>query len=306
MIKKRRLRKYAKRLLALTVALLTLCLSACAEWGLPDISAKIEYSEEKKWDMSVRDVYYADVSDYEYLRPYVERLLANEQQAVVDYEEKSIAGWEAPDPDAPYILPSISYALYDITLDGIPELVTDGMGYGGSSGGTTFFVYDIITGEEIGVIGCGARGSWSTYFDFYNETLLHLSSYWLRCGWAESSRYLSGIERSESDGLYRTKDYFEYIITYDEVVFPDGVRGLDMIESKYYAYGEEMEAEKFFLKREDFEANAKRLPQTEMISLYYSDVCPDEENLQRKAKNMAKALFSTEQKIALPIKEEQR
>ena len=300
----RRLKIYAKRILALTMAMLALCLSACTSKGLRDVKPQIEYREENKWDMTIGEVYYADVSDYEYLRPYLERLLANEQQAVVDYEEKAIAGYEAPDPDYPYIVPSISYALYDVTLDGIPELMAEGMGYGGSAGNTAYFAYDIITGENIGVISCGSGSPWITYFDFRNESLEHLSTYWLRSGWAESYRYLSGIELLSSDGLYHTKHYFEYEIFYEDVEFSDGTRGVNMIDSKYYAHGEEVEAEDFFLKRDSFEVNHQRLSQTEMVKLYRDDVCPDEDDIQKQAKKMAKALFETEQKIALPIREE--
>ena len=77
-----------------------------------------------------------------------------------------------------------------------------------------------------------------------------------------------------------------------------------MIDSKYYAHGEEVEAEDFFLKRDSFEANYQRLSQTEMVKLHRDDVCPDEDNIQKQAKQMAKALFKTGQKIALPIREE--
>ena len=90
------------------------------------------------------------------------------------------------DADSPTVIPGIEYGLFDVNLDGVPELFVHPYGYTGSSGTATYSVFDIYRGENIGVIQSG-QDDWCVYVESGTSKLVIMGEYITRGGWAGHS-----------------------------------------------------------------------------------------------------------------------
>ncbi len=237
-----------------------------------------------------KDLYFLDTETLESLREPLIKLLSNRSEIVYPDE----GGYEEviPDPSMPSISECYSCGLFDVTADGVPELLIHPWGYNGSSGMVDYFVYDIITGEKIEEISTGF-GSYCCYFD-------------------TERRAVAIVENSGAQGGY----YMQY--TYLSVRIFDSakrayVRDLDI--SAAYELDEPAENQnsaEYFINNKpaswhDYNnlldqvyMNYVRIPETELIMIGWGEVSDKEDDRFVSAQKMADALLSSEQKYIIP------
>ena len=212
----------------------------------------------------------------------------------------------AVDPDEPTI-PELYYCgLLDITRDGTPELLVHPTGYSGSSLRSTYFIYDIYTGNELGYIYGGAGQSWCEYLDLETGDIDLTGRYWTRCGRAGRDRYITMVELDEETNKYLDCVYFRtsYEIAGEttDIVDEDpndGIYEATWIESYpdtiYYIFDEKTTLDQYYDEYDSFFSSHVRIPETEMILFTWDDVAEDGDGYTVRGEKMAEALISSKQ-----------
>ncbi len=256
-----------------------------------------------------KKMYFLDDGEKAKLREPLIKLLSNETREIyADSPMGEIIGYEAYDPDLPTIPEGYACGLYDVSGDGIPELLVHPRGYFGSSGTVTYFVYDIFTGEAIGSIDGGNGESWCVYYITETDELRSVGSYWRRGGWSERYRVMTFL-RYEDDHICGEELYLyshlsidgETIETGD--VNEDGVPIGKWVESypysRYSVYGEDAYLDDYYAEIDWFHKNGIRIPETELQMINWWNATRADDRFVR-AEQMADALLTTTQKFIVP------
>ncbi len=299
-----------KKLAMLSAILLCLSLFGCGESEESSESETVAatlgtftYSDEDKTVVNGKSIYFAQRDDLLELRPQLVKLLSNESKPYYDLEDKSIAGYTPPDPNSPSIPYCYQCALFDVNLDGVPELIVYPFGYGGSAGNATYFAYDIMTGKQIGYFGSSSAGDWCTYFDLRDGTLKQMAIYTLRSGWAQTTRYVDGLKYNELDDIYYNDEYFCDMHEVDHVRDEEENCWREVpIEDHYSIDGRMVLMEEYYCAYDSFFENCIRLPETEMQLIPWNEISEDDDDNLMRAEKMADALLTSSQRVVLPQK----
>jgi hypothetical protein len=258
--------------------------------------------DSKKADCYVingKTIYFLSNEEKELLREPLIRLLANETYAV--YNEESVKGellgYEIPDPSYPTIPEIYRCGLYDVTGDGLPELLVHPRGYSGSSGAMTYFVYDIMTGNALGEIDSGDRESWCLYYDIQTEALRTIGSYWRRCGWSEQTYRMAILKYCADDEICMTESYLAIDFQIDRPLSSDGVFEELYPNTYYERYGFRVDLNTYYGELEEFYRNDIRISGTE---LQMTNRINEKDRFVR-AEQMADCLLGSSQKFVLPL-----
>ncbi len=235
------------------------------------------------------------------------KLLSN---VLVPYgEHGEIMGTQAAiDPNAPSIPASYTCGLLDITGDGVPELLVHPLGYGGSAGNATYFIYDIYSGQELGSIDGGHEGAWCVYYDTEAEGLQLIGQYWWRYGWPERDRFIKKVKYDPELQQYTEDAYFRtyHVIdaVWEEAADADPNQSVGWVESypstTFYLHGQEVSMDDYYTEYDRFVKTCIRIPETELVLFYWDDVSDDEDSYEEKGRKMAHALISSEQEFIQP------
>ena len=279
----------------LTGILLLGCLVGCSE------------QQEREADCIVGDmrICFVDEKDKRAWKEPLAKLLANELVLNEDGEKDA---YQAPDPHAPAIPQCYACGLLDVTMDGVPELLVYPRGYAGSSGTATYFVYDIYSGQKLGEISGGNDQSLCVYYDMATGGLRLVGQYWLRGGWSWRGRYITRVEYEASImecyeiGYLHTEH--EIAANYSDVSDEDGY-GIAIGEeyypdTTYYLYRKRVTLDEYYAEHANFTGTYIRIPQTEMVVFFWSDVAEDDDSNLERGEKMAEALISSSQQFILP------
>ena len=237
------------------------------------------------------------VSDKEIrrLRKPLAKLLSNMELFVTDGDD--ILGYEAPDPSSPSIPNCYRCGLFDVTGDGIPELLVHPFGYHGSSGTATYFVYDIPSGRELGSIDGGIAESWCLFYDTADDSTFAVGSYWLRSGWESRRRRISLLEYDEDSGKCSEKSYFCTMHAIDKELSDDGSWAEIYPIKLYELYGEKVSLDDYYDEYDRFLTECIRIKETELVMIDWDEVCSDDDSNAARGKKMADALLSSGQRF---------
>ena len=241
-----------------------------------------------------KSIYFASEYEVEKWREPLERLLSN--TVGLQFEDE-ITGEPLPNdppyPDRPYIEKGFGGALFDLTGDGVPELLIN-MG-GGSSGVIPYTAYDIYTGESIGELDSSESSSICCYYAGENEGIKTVNKYAMRMGWSGKTFYTTFIEPS-SDG-FTEKTYLEseYEMEMEEIAENE----FDIVCKSVtcFVWGEKTETERFLFEREFFDINYARISETAMCYVSWYDLVSDSDTPDEQGEKMTEALLSTGQRF---------
>ena len=243
--------------------------------------------------------YFLDDKDKQVLREPLIRLLSNETREIyADTPRGELIGREPYDPDEPTVPAGYSCGLYDVTGDGMPELLVHPNGYYGSSGTTTYFVYDVFSGEELGSIDGGNDELWCVYYFMETDELRSVGTYWRRGGWSDRYRVTSFLTYDKADNTCGEEYYLYAHLVIDSNMSEDA-QGW----SEYYPYasysvrGVNSTLDDYYGEMDWFHANCVRIPETTLQMIDWDTVCSDDDDRFVRAGRMADALLSSTQEF---------
>ena len=125
-----------------------------------------------------------------------------------------IIGYEPSRPNDPSIVAGCDMGLFDVNLDGVPELLLN-LG-GGSARNDYFYIYDILTGEKLGTINGGGSDAWAIYYDIESNTYIPIGRYDWGSRDSGSSHFVKTIIFDETVQEYCEKSLFYSAYEYDK------------------------------------------------------------------------------------------
>lgn len=95
-----------------------------------------------------------------------------------------------------HIWDGYALALFDVNVDGVPELLE--CEAGGSAGNVDFYAYDLLTGELFaefsgGIFAGDHNGAWCIYYDSVEDTYVPIGLYTTRSGHEEYIKTISTL-----------------------------------------------------------------------------------------------------------------
>lgn len=256
-------------------------------------------------------MYFLTDDEKEKLRDPLINLLSNETCAIyADTVKGEIIGYEPYDPNLPTVPEGHGCGLYDVTGDGMPELLVHPKGYYGSSGTITYFVYDIFTGRMLGSIDGGNAESLCVYYFKDTDELCSVGSYWRRGGWSERYRVMMFLSYDdEYDVCFEESFLYAHLGIDGEFVKTEEIdSGGNYVEkwvetysyARYSVYGEDATLDAYYGELDWFYMNSIRIPETELQIVKWWDITSDVDDRFDRAERMAEALLSSTQKFLVP------
>ena len=294
------MRKYTKliRNMICMVILTALVLLSCGGCAKNTATGKLSVVNGKTF-------YFLDDKDKQALREPLIRLLSNETREIyADTPRGELIGREPYDPDAPTVPAGYACGLYDVTGDGMPELLVHPNGYTGSSGTATYFVYDVFSGEELGSIDGGNDELWCVYYFMETDELRSVGTYWRRGGWSERYRVTSFLTYDKAGNTCGEEYYLYAHFVIESNMFTPSEDSSDAQEwSEHYPYarysvrGENSTLDDYYGEIDWFNANCVRIPETTLQMIDWDTVCSDDDDRFVRAERMADALLSSTQEF---------
>ena len=257
-----------------------------------------------------RTMYFLSDEDKKLLRKPLKRALSNETHEI--YDDTAIGeliGYEPYDKNEPTVAAGYSCGLYDVTGDGMPELLVHPHGYHGSSGTVTYYVYDIFSNNKIGEIDGGNAESWCVYYFTETDELRSVGSYWRRGGYPERYRVMTLLDYDEESNTCGEELYLYAHFSIEgrivDVKDDDGDTFVgEWVESYPYASykvrGKGATLDEYYYEMDWFNSNCVRIPETELQMIRWWDVSSDDDDRFERAEKMVDALLSTDQKFIIP------
>lgn len=295
-----------KKNLIILLAALCMALCACQHGNVDDHSVVTNPSGTPDAIINGQPIYYLTDEDKQAWEEPIAKLLAN---VIPMFDGRSRDEAKSSyDPNSPAVPPYLACGLLDITRDGCPELLVEPVGAYGSSGTSTYYIYDIPTGKHLGEIGGGIDELFAEYYNIRTGEFYLLGQYWLRYGWEERDRYIVTPGYSdELDGYYLSTVFRVYHKIASKEVEREDEDPNDMYytaiweewypETKYFAYGQETTLDDYYTAYDEFMHTYVQIPETKLQMLSYSDVCDDGDNSMERASKMAQSLLKSGQKF---------
>lgn len=237
------------------------------------------------------DIYATDAQKEQWREALV-KLISN--QAVPCGEDGALTEYKPPRPDEPSISEGWSMGLFDITRDGVPELLVN-LG-GGSAGNDYFYVYDIFSGQMLCQLNGGGDCAWGTYLDVANDTYVPIGRYDWRSGYFGSMHYITTVEYDKKSKEYdeRTLFHAEYehnnVLKYDE---NGEIIDLELkIEYCIFEVGDEsVYFQDYHYKVTEFYQTHSLVPHTGLKLYRWEDVADEADDATERAEKMAQMLL---------------
>lgn len=243
-----------------------------------------------------RTIYFLSEEEREKLREPLVALLSNEQKPVYDDSvHGEMTGFEAEDPDSPSVMTGYACALWDVTADGIPELLIHPWGYYGSGGWITYYAYDIYTGEQVDTIESGMDEDICLYYGLDTRDLCVVKTYSSRNGYGEDSDHTSIYPHGDGNApdLYMTCGYY---LQYDKSAYV----WEEYTEVRCSINLKPVERWEYTNILHDFYRDYVRIPETEMVVIDYFDEKNDYNGDRfARAEARADALLSSPQQFVV-------
>lgn len=250
-----------------------------------------------------RMINFVPVEELKRIEKPLAKLLANEWRMIG--ERSGGDNIYCPDPDSPSVPQSYSCALMDVTGDGVPELLLHPFGYFGSSGTASYKIYDVYSGEYLGMIDDGMGIPWCSYYNVKEDNYYIIGQYYLRGGWPYRHRTFVELAHDSDEGFYdcsfassshdidmiHHEEMDSGDVEYWEEIYPN---------TDYYTRDDSDSIDDYFWTIYDFNQNFIRIPETELKQIDWDDVCDDDDDLGVRAEKMARALVTSCQRIILP------
>ena len=239
-----------------------------------------------------QEIYVSDDVKAEWYDPLV-KLISNQDESYGNPQD-GIIGYKAPRPNDPSIAAGCDMGLFDVNLDGVPELLLN-MG-GGSAGNDYFYIYDVFTGEKIGTINGGGSEAWAVYYDVENNKYWPIGRYDWRSGDSGSIHFVKTIVFDENNQEYCEKSLFYSSYEYDKRELTDengdfyGI-DLEIADVSFGVNGESTDFQSYHYDITDFYQNHCLVPNTSIKLFYWSDVSDENDSYQERAEKMAQMLL---------------
>ena len=219
------------------------------------------------------------------------KLISNQEVPYGEHGE--IVGYRAPRLDEPSIVSGLDMGLFDITSDGVPELLVN-IG-GGSAGNVYLYCYDIFSGNMICQINGGGDLAWCVYYDIENDRYLPIGRYDWRSGGSGSMCYITTVVYDKDAHTYTETclfyaEYEHKVYTEDE---NGSVSGHDLkIESvTFMVNGVQVDFQSYHYAMTEFYQRYILVPHTGLELFYWSDVSEPEDDAMERAQKMAEMLL---------------
>lgn len=302
-------------LLSLSMSLSLISCNFLKKDGVEDITEEetsdvVEETEKVKYVYKTKYVDFEFVSDKEKAewKSALVSLLSNPRSELYENEEGKVSS-SCPYPDRPSIAKGYQIALFDINVDGVPELlVNEG---GGSAGNAFYYVYDILSGEEIGTLDGGHDNAWCIYFNQSTGKYEAIGQFEWRIGWMGKTRF---VGKAEITNTMAGIDAYLYesslmVATYDidaaevELSDEDKENGIQSAWEevypgvKFWVNGDSATIEEYFAAQDNFTENYIRIPETGILLFAWDDVADKDDSTDVRAEKMADALLASKQKF---------
>lgn len=202
--------------------------------------------------------------------------------------------------DSPSLPYSRGYGLFDVTMDGTPELLSLVSGLGSTTGYAAIEVYDLYTGAKLGTLEKGLHEELAFYYSTDDQSLCAFAYSFLREGYAERAQTVS-VLACDANGSYYTPEYLRAEYYYD--VLPvgtssdsDGESILVPSKETYRIYGKELIPQYFAFQYEWFAETMLCIPETRAHLLIWEEVDGEGDSAER-AQAMADALLALDQEF---------
>lgn len=279
-------KRMVKRVIAMALLMIAGVMTcACHENAREDVPQAEQFYDDP-------NAMYADDAEKQEWYEAIVKLISNQQAPYGENGE--IMGYRPPRPDEPSIAYGLDMGLFDVTNDGVPELLLN-MG-GGSAGNDYFYVYDIFTGEVVAQIDGGGEDSWATYYDIENRTYLPIGRYDWRSGDLGSMHFLNTVAYNADEQAFLEISLFyaayEYrLIPYED---PNGEYvGFDseIAHAEYSKDGESCGFQSYHYRMTEFYQTHSLVPGTGLKLYYWSDVSEEQDSARVRAEKMAHMLL---------------
>lgn len=281
--------------------IIVLCLSLLLCLSLVSCSQSNNYCR-----IDGMDFYFVSDSDKEEWREPLIKLLSNVAEPYGEHGE--IMGYRAPDPNAPSIPRPFACGLFDVTGDGIAELLLMPLGSGGSSGSVLYEIYDIQTGTQIGHMSGGGCELWCAYYNKTNGKIEYFGEYVTQEGYSTQIRHLDKSEYDDDRGMYISTEYiyekyvFEGKMTNIEDEDPeDGIYSAEWNEycksATYQINGKETTIHDYLSEHSHFQTDYIRIPETALVTIKWNDVTEEGDDHATEGRKMADALIGRCQQV---------
>ncbi len=271
---------------------------------------KTEKGESKNtYGLSYKDIAFVSDEAKEKWRCMLIDLFENEAARGRGEDIGEMGDYELPDPDSPGILRGWQIGLFDINVDGIPELLVD-MG-GGSAGNAYYYVYDLRSGEKLGSLNGGHENSWCIYFNTKSGKYEAIGQFEWRIGWFGKERFIDRATITSTvdgikDQLYTEQLFYAYYsidVVYKDTANDEHEQGSENTRDEintgvsFQVNGQTAYIGEYFSEYDSFVESNVRIPETGLKLIRRSDYATAEE--------IVGALLSTEQQFVKVKDEEQ-
>lgn len=189
------------------------------------------------------------------------------------------------------------FALFDVTMDGTPELLSLTSGLGSTTGWAQLEVLDLATGETLGILEKGLTEELALYYSTENG-LFHAFAYSeLRNGADTSVHLLTPLART-ADGKYYTPAYLRSDYRYTlPPADPDEKDAMPIPEEVTHTrYGETLTPKEYAWEYTYFATHMIALPETRAHLILWEEITATGDAAE-SASAMADALLSLEQEF---------
>lgn len=212
--------------------------------------------------------------------------------------KKLVAELEKENEADRFFMSAFAYALFDVNLDGTPELMK--VLPGGSAGNATYMGYDIYSGDLVAELSGGnfigdKTRSWCAYYNRAEGAFENIGIFTTRGGGDSRFKCVSKAELDKESGVYEnvTMFYTSYSIEIDivnETLVENGV------SAEYYVGENKVEFDEFNHQFDNFTDNYIRIPQTAMEVVYVNSF-RNSDSGNDFAEATTNALFETTQRF---------
>lgn len=213
-----------------------------------------------------------------------------------------VGEYPAVDANAPAIPDFSECGLFDVTMDGVPELLIIPRGSTGSSGAVVFQVYDIYSGKYIGDISGDWSGDLCMYYHTETDELQAFSRYRFREGWAGRTRYIDAVKYDTEREEYNTVPYLKTTHLIDATVTSEGEGDIYIgswketyPKTEYYLYGKQVSLDDYYAEYDQFTRDFLPISRTRILLFSKYELTETESDPGVIGKLLAKQLLSSEQ-----------